>query len=299
MNTNPTGPRQGDGQGCEVLIPSTEEAETSVDNFPRAVMAASEQLPLVSSVAPTMSASSNKLKSVAIVCGAVVGIATALLAFSSVARDASVFSGSIMASTGESPHRCGHTAFSAGHIALANKEDDSYFYWFAESRNSPETDPLVLWLTGGPGSSSMIALFTENGPCSINSDLTTHYNPYAWNSNANMIWLDQPTGVGFSHGASADQDFNETDVGANVYWFLQGFIEKFPQFNGRDFYVTGESYGGHYVPGASHYVWQMNKLGDEQPGQFHINLKGLVIGNGLTNPIVQVGSLCLFHCGRE
>lgn len=147
-------------------------------------MTATEQLPLVSSVAPPTSASGSKR--VAIACGAVVGIATALFAFTSGLQGGPLSTTSDSVSAGTDPHRCGHTAFSAGHITLANKKDDHYFYWFAESRGSPETDPLVLWLTGGPGASSMIALFTENGPCSINSDLTTHYNPYAWNSNANM-----------------------------------------------------------------------------------------------------------------
>ncbi|RLN50292.1 hypothetical protein BBJ28_00019915 [Nothophytophthora sp. Chile5] len=183
---------------------------------------------------------------------------------------------------------CGVTNSTAGYVKLANKEDDHYFYWFYESRSSPETDPLVLWLTGGPGSSSMFALLTENGPCSINPDLTTKFNPYAWNSNANVIWLDQPTGVGFSYGVQADKDYNETNVGENIYWFLQGFLEKHPQFKGRDFFVTGESYGGHYVPAAAHYIWKTSKTSPSDDGLSTINLKGLAIGNGLTNPLIQV-----------
>ncbi|KUF98610.1 hypothetical protein AM588_10007743 [Phytophthora nicotianae] len=115
------------------------------------------------------------------------------------------------ASAPKGSYICGVTNSSAGHIKLANKEDDHYFYWFFESRTNPETDPLVLWLTGGPGSSSMFALLTENGPCTIQPDLSTKLNPYAWNTNANVIWLDQPTGVGYSFGSPADKDFNETN----------------------------------------------------------------------------------------
>ena len=38
------------------------------------------------------------------------------------------------------------------------------YFALAESRNDPETDPLIVWLQGGPGCSSMLAMFTENGP---------------------------------------------------------------------------------------------------------------------------------------
>ncbi|KAH7492266.1 Serine carboxypeptidase-like 47 [Phytophthora ramorum] len=190
-------------------------------------------------------------------------------------------------STTEGSFVCGVANSSAGHIKLANKKDDYYFYWFYESRSSPETDPLVLWLTGGPGSSSMFALLTENGPCTIQPDLSTKLNPYAWNSNANVIWLDQPTGVGFSFGSPADKDYNETNVGENIFWFLQGFLEQHPQLQGREFFVTGESYGGHYVPAAAHYIWSVNKAGKLDSEVSTINLQGFAIGNGLTNPVVQ------------
>jgi carboxypeptidase C (cathepsin A) len=209
------------------------------------------------------------------------------------------------------PYVCGDAAKShSGHIKLANKQDDHYFYWFFEAEQDTGKEPLVLWLTGGPGSSSLFALLTENGPCTINADLSTTTNAYAWNHNANYIWLEQPTGVGFSFGAAADEDYDETDVGANIYWFLQGFLKQFPQFEGREFYITGESYGGHYVPGASHYVWQQTKQQLANPGAFPntsiINIKGIAIGNGLTNPVIQVPTrsltlpACMHHseCSR-
>ncbi|ETN18782.1 hypothetical protein PPTG_04268 [Phytophthora nicotianae INRA-310] len=179
---------------------------------------------------------------------------------------------------------CGDTKNEAGYIKLLNKEDDYYFYWFFESRTSPETDALVLWLTGGPGGSGLFALLAENGPCSIQPDLSTKLNPYSWNLNANMIWLDQPTGTGFSFGSSADTDYNETNVAENIYWFLQRFLEKHPEYQNREFFLTGESYGGHYVPAAAHYMQKMNQESGELP---IINLQGLAIGNSLTNAMIQ------------
>ena len=72
-----------------------------------------------------------------------------------------------------------------------------------ESRRTPSTDPILLWLTGGPECSSELALFTENGPCKVNSEGTdTTNNPYSWNTQANLLYIDQPPGTGFSTGST-------------------------------------------------------------------------------------------------
>ncbi|GLD92815.1 hypothetical protein PINS_up001394 [Pythium insidiosum] len=195
------------------------------------------------------------------------------------------------------PWRCGANKFDAGYVKLRNKKDDKYFYWYIESSRDAAKDPLVLWLTGGPGASSMTALLAENGPCTVNENLTTTPNPYAWTNEANVIWLDQPTGVGFSYTTSLedDRDHDEEDVGANIYWFLQGFLEKHPELVDRDFFVTGESYGGHYVPGAAHYIWKQQKLDKQRAAEkeddgttpLRLRLKGIAIGNGHTDPLIQ------------
>lgn len=90
----------------------------------------------------------------------------------------------------------------------------------AESQDSPSEDPLVLWLTGGPGCSSTLALLAENGPCTVNDDgETTTPNPSSWNKRANVIWVDQPAGVGFSYGkAPGDFDHGEEGVGEDMFW---------------------------------------------------------------------------------
>ncbi|GAB9473948.1 Telomerase catalytic subunit/reverse transcriptase tert [Globisporangium polare] len=180
---------------------------------------------------------------------------------------------------------CGFANHETGYVKLPNKKDDHYFYWYVESRSNPSTDPLVLWLTGGPGCSSMMALLAENGPCHVQPDLSTKINPYSWNREANVIWLDQPTGVGYSYGEEKDYDSGEFNVGENIYWFLQEFLKKHPELASRDFFVTGESYGGHYVPAAASYIIKQNV---HRPADTaHINLAGIAIGNGITDPIVQ------------
>ncbi|KAG6975100.1 hypothetical protein JG688_00002728 [Phytophthora aleatoria] len=182
---------------------------------------------------------------------------------------------------------CGITNHETGYIKLPNKDDDNYFYWFVESRSDPQRDPLVLWLTGGPGCSSMMALLAENGPCHVQSDLSTKTNPYSWNGHANVIWLDQPTGVGYSYGPTVDYDSGELNVAENIYWFLQEFLKKHPDLADREFFVTGESYGGHYVPAAASHILKANMLRHLSPNAVHVNLAGIAVGNGLTDPAVQ------------
>jgi len=160
----------------------------------------------------------------------------------------------------------------------------NYFYWFFESRSTPSTDPIVLWMTGGPGCSSEVALFGENGPCSVNAEGTdTITNPYSWNSNASVLYVDQPAGTGFSYGTGMDH--NEAGVSADMYNFLQHFFSAHPEYQKNDFYAFGESYAGHYIPATTHAIWKGNN--NLTAGNVKINLKGTSVGNGLVDPEVQ------------
>ncbi|KAJ7265059.1 Alpha/Beta hydrolase protein [Mycena rebaudengoi] len=149
------------------------------------------------------------------------------------------------------------------------------FFWFFEARNHPENAPLALWLQGGPGSPSVGAALGENGPCSVAEDSqTTQLNPWSWNNEVNMLYIDQPVQVGFSYdilvngtineikspflvdvqkpsqsapqnnatilaGIFASQDnttiANTTFIAAQANWyFLQTWIKEFPEFKTND-----------------------------------------------------------------
>ncbi|KAF9583969.1 hypothetical protein BGW38_007971 [Lunasporangiospora selenospora] len=158
-----------------------------------------------------------------------------------------------------------------------------------QSRNKPKEDPLTLWLNGGPGCSSLTGLFMELGPCSVKEDGSgTEYNPYSWNSNSSVIFLDQPTNVGYSYGNSVS---NTVSAAKDVYALLQVFFKEFPQYQRLDFHVAGESYAGHYIPAIGTEINEQNKKMAtpllRAPGIQHINLASLLIGNGLTDPLVQ------------
>mmetsp|Transcript_1969 Transcript_1969/g.2664 ORF Transcript_1969/g.2664 Transcript_1969/m.2664 type:complete len:595 (-) Transcript_1969:175-1959(-) len=175
----------------------------------------------------------------------------------------------------------------------ADGEDKHLFYWFFEKRAYSKKDevadaaatPLILWLTGGPGCSSTLALLTENGPCSVSQDgSSTEINPYSWTETAHVLWLDQPAGVGYSYGK--ENDYNEEMISEDAYYFLQGFFEKHPEYSTSPLFVVGESYGGHYAPAIAHKVWTKNNMKTDE-SLLKINLAGLAVGNGLTNPIEQ------------
>lgn len=112
---------------------------------------------------------------------------------------------------------------------------------------------------------------------------STELNPYSWTEAAHVLWLDQPAGVGFSYGAETDS--NEAMISEDAYYFLQAFFRKFPQYSQNPLYIVGESYGGHYAPAIAHRVWRGNKT--LKKDAIKLNLSGVGIGNGLTDPEEQ------------
>lgn len=158
---------------------------------------------------------------------------------------------------------------------------------FFESRNDPKNDPVVLWLNGGPGCSSLTGLFMELGPSSITEKGKVKYNPYSWNSNASVIFLDQPVNVGYSYSGSAVS--NTVAAGKDVYALLTLFFVQFPEYSHQDFHISGESYAGHYIPVfASEILAHKNR---------NINLKSVLIGNGLTDGLTQYEYYRPMGCG--
>lgn len=167
-------------------------------------------------------------------------------------------------------------------------EDKHLFFWMFEKRNQDDEDediPFIVWLTGGPGCSSTLALLTENGPCSVNPDgESTTVNPHSWTESAHVLWLDQPAGVGFSYGKETDT--NEKMVAEDAYYFLQAFFQTYPAYAKSPLYIVGESYAGHYVPSIAHRIYQGNQHPVDEKTVV-LNYAGLAIGNGLTSPEKQ------------
>eukprot|EP00238_Polyblepharides_amylifera_P015592 CAMPEP_0196573886 /NCGR_PEP_ID=MMETSP1081-20130531/3705_1 /TAXON_ID=36882 /ORGANISM="Pyramimonas amylifera, Strain CCMP720" /LENGTH=454 /DNA_ID=CAMNT_0041891733 /DNA_START=28 /DNA_END=1392 /DNA_ORIENTATION=- len=182
----------------------------------------------------------------------------------------------------------------AGYIKLDNSRDAHLFYWFFNSKGSVK-DPLVLWLSGGPGCSSQFALLEENGPYKLAPNITLIRAKYSWSEYSNLLFVDQPVNSGYSYTHSSnDTVHNEQEVAEDMYAFMQEFYTRFPAMRDLEFFITGESYAGHYIPAISHRIVQGNTAAaaqaTEQPTREtsqHINLRGMAIGNGNTDPEVQ------------
>ncbi|XP_056405987.1 lysosomal protective protein-like [Hyla sarda] len=158
-------------------------------------------------------------------------------------------------------------------------------YWFVECQEDPKSCPLVLWLNGGPGCSSLAGLLTEHGPFLIHPDgRTLKNNEHSWNKIANVLYLESPAGVGFSYSDDKKYVTGDKEVAHDNYLALKDFFRLFPEFTENYFYIAGESYGGFYVP----------SLAVEVTKDSSINLKGLAIGNGITDYKLNDISLMYF-----
>ncbi|XP_028842958.1 lysosomal protective protein-like [Denticeps clupeoides] len=160
-----------------------------------------------------------------------------------------------------------------------------FHYWFVESQNNPSTDPFILWLNGGPGCSSLEGMLSENGPFHLHDDATVYLNPYSWNLVANVLYLESPAGVGFSYSTTGNYSTSDPQVAEDNYNALLDFFNKFPSFASNNFYIFAESYGGVYGPSLAQYIISNSA---------NINLKGVGVGNGMTNYALNDQSLIYF-----
>eukprot|EP00271_Cylindrocystis_brebissonii_P010456 TRINITY_DN26645_c0_g1_i1.p1 TRINITY_DN26645_c0_g1~~TRINITY_DN26645_c0_g1_i1.p1 ORF type:complete len:512 (-),score=27.68 TRINITY_DN26645_c0_g1_i1:251-1786(-) len=170
----------------------------------------------------------------------------------------------------------------AGYVNINAKTGKNLFYYLVEAVKFPRRAPLVLWLNGGPGCSSLIGFLEEIGPWRVTnaSAQQLSFNPYSWNHFANVLFLEAPAGTGFSYSKSAsDYNINDEGAAADIYAFLKGFLTKYPGYTGRDFYITGESYAGKYIPMTSALILAAKAKGKG----LGVHFSGIAIGNAYTD----------------
>ncbi|KAF9060263.1 serine carboxypeptidase [Rhodocollybia butyracea] len=156
------------------------------------------------------------------------------------------------------------------------------FFYFFESRNDPDTDDVIFWTNGGPGCSSSLGLFMELGPCRVLDEDGAKFHPESWNTNANVFFIDQPIGVGFSYAEYGETVGTTEEAAKDIAAFVAIFFENFTKFKGRGFHMAGESYGGRYLPLFAAAVYDQNPRLIEA-GLTPINLTSVMIGNGMTD----------------
>ncbi|GAB2216526.1 hypothetical protein Droror1_Dr00024301 [Drosera rotundifolia] len=169
----------------------------------------------------------------------------------------------------------------SGYVTIDEATGKTFFYYHVEAEKTPETKPLVLWLNGGPGCSSLaFGAMEELGPFRVHSNgMTLFQNLNAWNQYANIVFLESPAHVGFSYtNTTSDLTTGDDQTAKDNMVFLLNWLERFPEYKGRNFYIAGESYAGHYVPQLAHQIIQHNKGGKNS-----INFKGILMGNAVIN----------------
>ncbi|XP_073147303.1 serine carboxypeptidase-like 34 [Henckelia pumila] len=172
----------------------------------------------------------------------------------------------------------------SGYVNVNKSHGRELFYWFFEATKLPHKKPLLLWLNGGPGCSSIgYGAMEELGPfLSQKGQPELKFNNNTWNKAANLLFVESPVGVGFSYtNTSADiKQLGDKITALDSYIFLVNWFKRFPQYKHHDFYISGESYAGHYVPQLAEFILDKNKkLGKSHDS--YINLKGILIGNAV------------------
>lgn len=216
----------------------------------------------------------------------------------------------------------------AGHIPASKEDDKKIFYWLFEPDTSDagtanhrdEDIPLLIWLNGGPGCSSMDGLFLENGPLRLVRDDSTsgekwsiETNPYSWNkAPAYVLYVDQPVGTGLSFTKSKTYCKNDLEVNIDFHLFLENFLLMYQDFflkdDGSDglasiqrfmkrpLYFSGESHAGHYIPSMMQFILKRNDDKNESTSpRVNMNLRGAAIGNGWMDPYNQYAAADLAY----
>ncbi|XP_057962295.1 serine carboxypeptidase-like 20 [Malania oleifera] len=188
----------------------------------------------------------------------------------------------------------------SGYVTIQGNPTKYLFYYFVVSEQNPRKDPLVLWLNGGPGCSSFDGFVYEHGPFNFEDGKaggslpSLQLNPYSWSKVSSIIYLDSPAGVGFSY-ATNERAYatGDSQTALDTHVFLLEWLKQFPEFQANPFYIAGESYAGIYVPTLASEVVKGNQIGAKPT----INLKGYIVGNGVTDNYFDGNALIPFAHG--
>lgn len=184
----------------------------------------------------------------------------------------------------------------AGHIEVSPEHNGNLFFWHFQNKHIANRQRTVIWLNGGPGCSSEDGAMMEIGPYRLKDDHTLEYTEGAWNEFANIMFVDNPVGTGFSY-INTDSYLHELDEMADQFViFLEKWFSLFPEYEHDDLYLAGESFAGQHIPYIAKHILERNKKPETK---YTWALKGLLIGNGWIAPQEQYQAYLDFAYDRK
>lgn len=162
-------------------------------------------------------------------------------------------------------------------------------YYLVESENDPSNDPVAVWFNGGPGCSSLDGFLYEHGPFRFaEGSVSLERFEYTWAKLANMVYIEQPVGVGFSYSTEREYACTDDTAAADNLAALTSFFEKYPTLRDRELFIFGESYAGIYVPTLAEAILKSQNTS--------LNLAGIAVGNGCSGN--EIG-ICAFDSSTQ
>ncbi|CAH2104266.1 unnamed protein product [Euphydryas editha] len=183
----------------------------------------------------------------------------------------------------------------SGFITVNKTYNSNIFFWYfpIDNKRVNET-PWIIWLQGGPGASSLLGLFEEIGPFKLSPAGVLKKNPYTWLQNHSLVFIDNPVGTGYSFTEQTEGFLKDMNTYAtHLHEVVQQLLQIYPELRSAPLYIAGESYAGKYVPALGIEIHKHKNI----PG-FEVNLQGLMIGNGLTDPqLISQATLPFYYFG--
>jgi len=195
----------------------------------------------------------------------------------------------------------------SGFITLDASKGRKFFYVFGEAQKDPQNKPLLFWMNGGPGCSSVgLGWLQGNGPLiPVSGSAKVAANKHSFTNIANVLWVEQPTFTGFSTSNDKSEWISDdSTTSQNMLNFLLVWYERFPQYKGNKLFLAGQSYAGHYGPLLAKRILEYNEgvnkkvVSESNRQDFKINLAGIAMGNAWTDPFYDNKGRIDFWYGR-